>query len=307
MSLDPHSDYFTARPIGIGRSNPGDVRRLRRGLSQAGYGPFPVRGRPRLTPGLVDGVKSFQRDHGLETDGMILPGGPTEAALARAVQDTVPESHARPGTGHKPGEIDVALFPLAVPAAYWLAGLLAVGGSAAYLTGRELLKSRRRNEDLEPFTGVHGRPEAGSGGGALDENRSRHIHPNPVGSSLDLPNKEEYPSEPPFKLPKKEEFPATKPEAVILVQPNEPLNLPGLVRYPDGTQLADIGLVVEYSRGTVDGQQRCVKVIVDEIHKLLVKHNLTDVIEHSHGGTGYPDPKTRKREYKKERYVPGAG
>lgn len=84
MSLPPPS-FHTARTIGTGQSNPGDVRRLRRALQRVGYGRFPSPGAPNVTPGLIETTKRFQRDFGLKPDAVVTPGGPTERALSIAL------------------------------------------------------------------------------------------------------------------------------------------------------------------------------------------------------------------------------
>jgi len=85
MSLPP-PDYHTTRSIGTGRSNPADVRRLRRALGRLGYGRSGNPPAENVTPGLMDAVERFQSDFGLEPDSTIRPGGPTERALAMTLR-----------------------------------------------------------------------------------------------------------------------------------------------------------------------------------------------------------------------------
>lgn len=77
-------DFAVSRTIGRGRSSPADVQRLRRALNRTGHGSFPEPGGPNVTPGLIDAVKRFQGDFGLEPDAVVRPGGPTEPALSIA-------------------------------------------------------------------------------------------------------------------------------------------------------------------------------------------------------------------------------
>jgi len=63
--------YRTARTIGTGQSNPGDVHRLRRALKRTGHGRFPGQGAPNVTPGLMEAIKRFQTDYGLEADAVV--------------------------------------------------------------------------------------------------------------------------------------------------------------------------------------------------------------------------------------------
>jgi peptidoglycan hydrolase-like protein with peptidoglycan-binding domain len=78
-------DFQVGRPGGTGHSRPGDVIRLRRALNETGHGSSPPDPSEAYDPSLNRAVKRFQGDYGLEEDGIVLPGGPTERMLNLAL------------------------------------------------------------------------------------------------------------------------------------------------------------------------------------------------------------------------------
>ncbi len=69
-----------------GRNRPEDVQRVQRGLSNAGTFSFDVpRERTgRASEGLFQGIEAFQRENGLQVDGLMRPLGETIVTLGRA-------------------------------------------------------------------------------------------------------------------------------------------------------------------------------------------------------------------------------
>jgi len=69
----------------LGRSyetDPGDVRRTKQALHGLGYYRIPAHGLTDYPDrSLFKGIEMFQRDYGLRRDGIIKPGGETEAVL----------------------------------------------------------------------------------------------------------------------------------------------------------------------------------------------------------------------------------
>ena len=125
--------------IGDGRPNdPDDLQRLERGLAWAGY-------RPEASE-LVDTLKRFQADHGLEVDGWMRPGGPT----ARALDDTVAPKvmawraqHPEPAaTSSRDGEQVAQARDVGMP---HLSGPLIIG------TGLTLQQMRQQMERPQPL------------------------------------------------------------------------------------------------------------------------------------------------------------
>jgi murein L,D-transpeptidase YcbB/YkuD len=72
----------------IGKSHnvkPDDVLAVKSALDELGYYKKPEWGiSPYPDPALFAGIKRFQSDNGLETDGVMKPDGPTEKKLAAA-------------------------------------------------------------------------------------------------------------------------------------------------------------------------------------------------------------------------------
>lgn len=74
-------DFQVGRPVGTGHSRPNDVIRLRRALNETGHGSSPPDPSEVYDPSLSRTIKRFQSDYGLQQDGIVLPGGPTERML----------------------------------------------------------------------------------------------------------------------------------------------------------------------------------------------------------------------------------
>ena len=93
----PTHDPFEREPFVIdqtvgpfGRNAPDDIRALQKRLAKLDRFDLSVTGGADGYPGqrLIDSIKSFQKDAGLKTDGLITPGGPTERALSSASKPT---------------------------------------------------------------------------------------------------------------------------------------------------------------------------------------------------------------------------
>ncbi|MGE5502439.1 MAG: peptidoglycan-binding domain-containing protein [Ignavibacteriales bacterium] len=71
-------------PMGASyRVNPGDIVNTKTALTQLGYYK-PPKGmgiQPWTDEAMFDGIKRFQKDNGLEVDGFMRPGGPTEGRI----------------------------------------------------------------------------------------------------------------------------------------------------------------------------------------------------------------------------------
>lgn len=74
---------FLKRPIDANsRADPNDVVVVKRSLERLGYYQQPKWGLQDFTDGqMFEGIKAFQRDHGLRVDGIMRPGGETATAL----------------------------------------------------------------------------------------------------------------------------------------------------------------------------------------------------------------------------------
>jgi len=95
MGLGDFFDRIINGPVGNNFDNEDeDVRQVRRGLEETGY----LNGEEKeredsgrelgiITRNLDAGIKRFQRDHGLKEDGYLKPGGETESALARRLNE----------------------------------------------------------------------------------------------------------------------------------------------------------------------------------------------------------------------------
>ena len=84
----PTSDFFVTRPIGRGRSPSAfeDIVRLGQAFIETGYQRNSNDPSASRKVGSKAEIKQFQRDWGLEPDGVIMPGGPTEGALDVALK-----------------------------------------------------------------------------------------------------------------------------------------------------------------------------------------------------------------------------
>lgn len=80
-------DFFITADVGSGhgQSRPHDVVRIRRALDETGHGRSPATPSPRYDRSIHDNIIGFQDDFGLEKDGWLEPGGPTETALNLAL------------------------------------------------------------------------------------------------------------------------------------------------------------------------------------------------------------------------------
>lgn len=87
MSFPP----FLKKTIGANSStDPDDVLIAKRSLERLGYYERPEWGLGDFTDEkLFDGIKQFQRDNGLEVDGVMKPGGETEQALVPQLAEMV--------------------------------------------------------------------------------------------------------------------------------------------------------------------------------------------------------------------------
>jgi len=75
---------FVSKTVGPSNSvNENDVLNVKSALNAAGYYAVPSHGiGPYPDTPMFDGMKRFQRDHGLRVDGVMKPGGPTERTLS---------------------------------------------------------------------------------------------------------------------------------------------------------------------------------------------------------------------------------
>lgn len=83
-------DFFKLKsPIGRSyNTNPDDVRKIKKALNGLGYYDEPDNGiTPYPDTGLIRGIESFQRDHGLRPDGVMKPDGETVWMLGSVVGD----------------------------------------------------------------------------------------------------------------------------------------------------------------------------------------------------------------------------
>jgi len=95
MGLGEFFDRIINGPVGNNFDNEDeDVRQVRRGLEEAGY--FNEGEKERedsgrelgiITRNLDAGIRRFQRDNGLKEDGYLKPGGETESALAKRLNE----------------------------------------------------------------------------------------------------------------------------------------------------------------------------------------------------------------------------
>lgn len=77
--------FWVGRPVGTGHSRASDVIRLRKALRETGHGSSPPDPSGVYDPSISASIERFQRDFGLESDGIVLPGGPTEQVLDMAL------------------------------------------------------------------------------------------------------------------------------------------------------------------------------------------------------------------------------
>lgn len=87
----------------LGRSyhvDPDDVLGAKGTLNQLGYYEVPSFGFTGYpdTP-LFEGVERFQKDKGLQIDGIVKPNGPTERAMQRALQEKFLNANGVDGSG----------------------------------------------------------------------------------------------------------------------------------------------------------------------------------------------------------------
>ncbi|KAF0110825.1 MAG: hypothetical protein FD149_2592 [Rhodospirillaceae bacterium] len=83
--MDEQILFQLGRPIATNVSaTSDDIINTKRALNQLGYYEQPSDG-AWVDSAMFDGIRRFQRDHGLKVDGVINPGGPTEHALNRAL------------------------------------------------------------------------------------------------------------------------------------------------------------------------------------------------------------------------------
>ena len=96
---------FLKRPIDArSHVDPDDVAVVKRSLERLGYYGRPKWGLRGFTDnGLFEGIKRFQRDHGLTVDGIIKPGGETATEMGSLLPKPHPEDEEalqdrKPGT-----------------------------------------------------------------------------------------------------------------------------------------------------------------------------------------------------------------
>ena len=70
-------NFQISRPVGTGHSRPNDVIRLRKALHETGHGSSPPDPSGVYDTSLNNTIKRFQRDYGLEEDGIVTPDSPT--------------------------------------------------------------------------------------------------------------------------------------------------------------------------------------------------------------------------------------
>jgi hypothetical protein len=302
-------DYHSDRPIGTGHSNAADVRRLRRALGRIGYGRFPTKAASSVTPGLRDAVVKFQSDFGLERDGVIEPGGPTETALSIALRAKNADG------GPAIGEVRDTFAHMSDAGFKFRASQDRRGiGEWVDRDGRAL-ESDQANPALGrsspqfalmPRKFPFERPgqwilEGGAGGGGGRISRGR-IEPKllwgrtmsaifggapeketdegrPAGKPEPMKRTEPHrgpdmtlppsPSEPPEKRDDKEEFPADERAPTVTVSPIPEEQKPGMTIFPDQSNLVEQWIVLENSRGLKEGQQRDLQYIIDGLYRRL--------------------------------------
>ncbi len=77
------------RPVGAGETNRSeDLEAVRNALAERGLCKRTITGQrnAKFKPDLTAGIRIFQRQAGLEPDGLVMPGGPTAIALALGVR-----------------------------------------------------------------------------------------------------------------------------------------------------------------------------------------------------------------------------
>ena len=77
--------FSIERPVGAGETNRSDdIEAVRNALAERGLCQRSIAGQwnAKFKPDLTAGIRIFQRQAGLEPDGLVTPGGPTAMALA---------------------------------------------------------------------------------------------------------------------------------------------------------------------------------------------------------------------------------
>jgi hypothetical protein len=104
-STEMATKYWLQQTLGGGYpADPGDVVQTKLRLQAQGYYREPDYGITEYpdTP-MFDGIKRFQSDNGLQVDGLMRPGGPTETGLAaRSPRYTCSECGAKHGGVYSP-------------------------------------------------------------------------------------------------------------------------------------------------------------------------------------------------------------
>jgi hypothetical protein len=338
MSLPP-PDYFTARTIGTGQSNPGDVRRLRSTLKRTGHGHFPGQGAPNVTPGLMEAIKRFQTDFGLEPDAVIRPRGPTERALSmalrarnrqgpaamEALRDTFAQ-RSRAGLTFQP-------HPRDRNAGQWVdaTGRTLTDAQAdafAARPGQQLAMMRRDQQLRKPgqnlLEGGGGlmpsRGGLGTGltlGGVINYLQGAKPQkeapdglpiekPRGAGRTVPLKNPDfripPSPAQPPGKMESSEEYPAEERRPTITVSPVPEERRPQIEIFPDQSNIIEQWIILENSRGLPDLQQKDLQYIIDGLYRRLEKRGLLRHYKHTAGGYT-AESSDKSGEYMKERTV----
>jgi hypothetical protein len=337
VSLPP-PDYFTARTIGTGQSNPGDVRRLRSTLKRTGHGRFPGQGAPNVTPGLMEAIKRFQTDFGLEPDAVIRPGGPTERALSMALHarnrqgpaamDALRDTFAqrsRAGLTFQP-------HPRDRNAGQWVdaTGRTLTDAQAdafAARPGQQLAMMRRDQQLRKPgqnlLEGGGGlMPSRGGLGegltlggiinylqGAKPQKEAPDGLPieKPRGAARTVPLKNPdsrtppSPAQPPGNMENSEEYPAQERRPFVTVSPVPEERRPQIEIFPGLSDAIEQWILLENSRG-LEKQKKTVQLIIDKIDKRAKEEKIDEYYEHTHGGYSAPDEEGN-RQYMKERVI----
>jgi hypothetical protein len=319
MQNEP-ADYFTARTIGTGQSNPGDVRRLRAALKRTGHGHFPGQGAPNVTPGLMDAIKRFQAEFGLEPDAVIRPGGPTERTLSMAL-------HARNHDGEAAMETLRNAFARRADAGLSFrpdpqnrnAGVWqdsdgqtlsdAQSDAVANKTNPKMAMMQRGDRQRRPYRNLlegGGRylPRGNIGGRdmlraitnqALGASGSKEASdgqandkPGAVKRTVPVKNPEfgtpPRPAKPPAEMETKEARPIEERGPSVTVSPVPEEGRPHIEIFPDQSNIIEQWIVLENSRGKEDGQQKDLQYIIDGLYHRLEQRGLLRFYKHTHGG-----------------------
>lgn len=350
QSLGPtnRSDFGLHGTIGTGQSNKADVLKIRRALQKTGHGRFPRKPATNVTPGLMEAIEGFQRDFSLKRDSVVESGGPTEGAIRIALTalDTGGERGFEAVRDHFDKRADAGLTFRPDPndpiGARWRdrEGALLTDDQAAQEArdkgGETRTAMMRRRDQMD--RGQSKILEGGMGGGGMGLGTlgaaatlqaimnqmfgnspgevSRPPQPGDISNpkrTMPLENPPQgsppFPSEPPDEPPKNEGFDKQESRPTILVSPIPEEGKPQVEVFPDMSDELEQWLVLE-SRGTKDGQQKDVKVVIDEYYRAMEKYGFT--LNHVGGGVrvrdeeegdGKPGDKVKERVLQEKKGV----